>query len=171
MNAKRFWAMSALPLALAACGGGDDAKTDAAADSTVAAAPAAPAPAAPAAPANTGPKISMDAIGGKGMPGEMQLMAHGASETMITVSLMDMGTGASGGHVHEGTCAEPGKVVAPLQDVAPVANGQGSATSTVPVALSTLGDGKHIVVYHERTGTDHGNPVSCGAIPAGGGAA
>lgn len=164
MNAKRFWALSALPLALAACGGGDDAQTEAAADSTVAA--AAPAPAAPAAPANTGPKLPMDAIGGKGVPGEMQLMAHGGSETMITVSLMDVGPGAHSGHVHEGTCGEPGKVVAPLQDVTRAENGQGSSTSTVPMALSALGDGKHIVMYHERTGADPGNPVVCGTIPS-----
>ncbi|HEX8394077.1 MAG TPA: hypothetical protein VF665_17170 [Longimicrobium sp.] len=174
----RFCIATALPLALVACGGGDSAEGGAGADSTaVSAAPspgmevtttpmdsntaAAPAPAAAPA-AGT---IAMAAVGGSGVTGQMQAMAHGGNETMISVTLMAPGTTTHSGHIHEGTCDAPGKVVAPLQDVT-LANGQGMSSSTVQIPVATVMNGQHIVAYHEKSGAEPGKPVVCGAIPA-----
>ena len=59
----------------------------------------------------------------------------------------------------------PGKVVVPLQDVT-LANGSGMSSTTIPVPVATVMNGKHIVAYHEKSGSEPGGPVVCGAIPA-----
>lgn len=167
----RFWIASALPLAFAACGGGDAAEGGAA-DTTavVSEAPAemtpmpAPATDSMATPAAAG-TVAMNAVGGSGVTGQVQVMEHGAGESMISVTLNAPGTTTHSGHIHEGTCDAPGKVVVPLQDVT-LANGSGMSSTTIPVPVATVMNGKHIVAFHEKSGTEPGNPVVCGAIPA-----
>ncbi|MBB4634296.1 hypothetical protein [Longimicrobium terrae] len=171
MNA-RFWMVSALPLAFAACGGGDAAEGGAAdSTATVSAAPApemnpAPAPAMDSgAAAPAAGMVAMNAVGASGVTGQVQVMDHGANESMVAVTLTAPGTTTHSGHIHEGTCDAPGKVVVPLQDVT-LANGTGTSSTTIPVPLATVMNGKHIVAYHEKSGTEPGSPVVCGAIPA-----
>jgi hypothetical protein len=167
----RFWIVSALPLAFAACGGGDAAEGGAAdSTSTVSAAPTpemnpAPAPAADSGAAPAAGMVAMNAVGASGVTGQVQVMDHGANESMIAVTLNAPGTTTHSGHIHEGTCDAPGKVVVPLQDVT-LANGTGTSSTTIPVPLATVMNGKHIVAYHEKSGSEPGGPVVCGAIPA-----
>lgn len=168
----RFWIAAALPLGLVACGGGEPAD-GALADSTatVSAAPAPPmdATTAPmdsgAAAAPAAGMVAMNAAGGSGVTGQMQAMAHGGNETMVSVTLMAPGTTTHSGHIHEGTCDAPGKVVVPLQDVT-LANGQGMSSTTLQIPVATVMNGQHIVAYHEKSGAEPGKPVVCGAIPA-----
>ncbi len=61
-------------------------------------------------------------------------------------------------HVHTGTCAAPGPVVHPLEDVR--GNGQASE-SEVPMGVAALQDGNHIIEAHEDNGT---RPIACAEI-------
>jgi hypothetical protein len=172
MRSTQFWALAALPFALAACGGGDDEAAEGTAETTTVAvdsgAMAAPAPMS----ADTGMggaqamggAVMMNAVGGSGVTGQAQFTSQGA-QTMVMVNLTAQGNTTHSGHIHTGTCDAPGPVVVPLQDVT-LSNGAGSSSSTIDVPLATVMNGQHIVAYHAGSGADAGAPVVCGAIPA-----
>lgn len=169
MKTTRFWVLAALPLALAACGGGDDA-AEGAADSTAAAMDTGMTAPVPMDTTMTGATamaaaVTMNAVGNSGVTGQAQFMAHGTNQTMVTITLAGQGSGTHAGHIHQGTCDAPGSVVVPLQDVT-LANGTGTSTSTVDVPLGTVMNGQHIVAYHQSSGESAGPPVVCGQIPA-----
>lgn len=170
MNATRLWVLATLPLALAACGG--DADDENAVDDGVVvtgdtALVTEPAP-MPGADAGTTPTtVPMNPVGGSSVSGQMEVMAHGEGQTMVSVTLNGPAGASSthSGHIHEGTCDSLGSVVVPLQDVT-LQNGTGMAASTVDVPASTVMNGQHIVAYHEGSGESPGAGVVCGAIPA-----
>ena len=112
-----------------------------------------------------GSAVTMNAVGTSGVTGQAQIMEHGQGQTMVTVNLTAQGNSTHSGHIHTGTCDAPGAVVVPLQDVT-LANGTGSASSTIDVPLATVMNGQHIVAYHQGQGAEAGAPVVCGAIPA-----
>ncbi len=171
MRSTRFWALAALPFALAACGGGDDevaegtAGTTAAVDSGMAAPAPMSADTGMSGAQAMGGAVTMNAVGGSGVTGQAQFMAQGQAQTMVTINLTGQGSTTHSGHIHTGTCDAPGAVVVPLQDVT-LANGAGSSSTTIQVPLATVMNGQHIVAYHAGSGADAGAPVVCGAIPA-----
>jgi hypothetical protein len=149
---------------LVACGTDDPEFTD---DPPAATTPA-PAPDAPAAPGEPAPGEAVTAeitpLADSGISGSVSLQpANGGAE--VEVMLHGASTGVHQGHIHTGTCAQPGGVVAPLEPVTLGADGHGVATARVDVPLATLRDGQHIVVYHEADASP-GAPVACAAIPA-----
>lgn len=174
MNATRLFALTALPFALAACGGGDDEAAEGGmADTTSATMGATDTTTAMSTmPADTGMggaqamggAVTMNAVGGSGVTGQAQFTGQGA-QTMVMVTLNAQGSTTHSGHIHTGTCEAPGDVVVPLQDVT-LANGTGSSSSTIDVPLATVMNGQHIVAYHQGQGENAGGPVVCGAIPA-----
>lgn len=173
MKATRLWVLTALPFALAACGGGDEV-AEGGTDTTTAM-PSADSGTTMAAPmpgdtmmtgaTAMGGAVTMNAVGNSGVTGQAQIMEHGTGQTMVTVNLTAQGNSTHSGHIHTGTCDAPGAVVVPLQDVT-LANGTGSSSSTLEVPLATVMNGQHIVAYHESSGDNPGAPVVCGAIPA-----
>jgi hypothetical protein len=176
MKTTRLWVLTALPVAMAACGGGDDEAVEAGADTTAAAGTMADTTMATSTtpmPGDTGmagaqamgSAVTMNAVGTSGVTGQAQFMEHGAGQTMVTVNLTAQGNTTHSGHIHTGTCDAPGAVVVPLQDVT-LANGTGSSSSTIEVPLATVMNGQHIVAYHQGQGESAGAPVVCGAIPA-----
>lgn len=174
MNARGLLVLSAV--ALAACGGTDEAAVEGAETTTAdAGATVAPAPAADttmAMPGATTPAtggtqtVPMTAVGASGVTGQVQVMAHGAAQTMVMVTLNAQGNSTHPGHIHQGTCDAPGTVVVPLQDVT-LANGTGNSSTTLDIPTSTVANGQHIVQYHASSGDNPGAPVVCAAIPAG----
>lgn len=174
MNANQLWVLAALPLALAACGGGDDeaaegTMTDTTTAVTMDTAMTTTAPMATdtgmTGAQTMGSAVTMNAVGSSGVTGQAQFMDHGSGQTMVTVNLTAQGTSTHSGHIHQGTCDSPGQVVVPLQDVT-LANGTGSSSSTINVPLATVMNGQHIVAYHASSGDNPGAPVVCGQIPA-----
>lgn len=178
MRAARYWmTMALLPMA-AACGGeaGEDAGLAEDGAVVVATEPAATTTTPPATDGTLVPsgaehmalggnKISLQQVGGSGVTGEATLSAQGDG-TMVMVTLMNAPQGPHVGHIHQGTCQNPGQPVAPLQDVAvPQANGTGSSHSTVSVPISQLMNGQHLVQYHQQAGDNPGTPIVCGSIP------
>jgi hypothetical protein len=172
MRSTPFWALAALPFALAACGGGDDEVAEGTAEgTTVVADSGTMAPTQPMT-ADTGMSgaqamggaVAMNAVGSSGVTGQAQFMSQGEG-TMVTVNLTAQGNTTHSGHIHQGTCDAPGEVVVPLQDVT-LSNGAGSSSSTIQVPLATVMNGQHIVAYHAGSGADTGAPVVCGQIPA-----
>jgi hypothetical protein len=176
MKVTRLWVLTALPFALAACGGGDEEAAEGGADTTAVGA----VTDTTTAPMNTGTMpadtgmsgaqamgsaVTMNAAGGSGVTGQAQFMDHGSGSTMVTVNLTAQGNSTHSGHIHTGTCDAPGEVVVPLQDIT-LANGTGSSSSTIQVPLATVMNGQHIVAYHASSGDSPGAPVVCGQIPA-----
>ena len=171
MRSTRLWVLAALPLALAACGGGDDAAegttddaavitTDSAATTTV----PMPGDTATSGSHSMGSAVTMNAVGASGVTGEAQFMDQ-APQTMVTVNLTAQGSSTHSGHIHSGTCASPGPVVVPLTDIT-LANGSGTSSTSIPVPMATVMNGQHIVAFHASSGADPGAPVVCGTIPA-----
>jgi hypothetical protein len=176
MKANRLWALTALPFALAACGGGDEAAEGGAADTTAAAGMGAtdtttaatttmPADTGMAGATGMGGAVTMNAVGTSGVTGQAQIMEHGTGQTMVTVNLTAQGSSTHSGHIHTGTCEALGDVVVPLQDVT-LANGTGSSSSTIQVPMATVMNGQHVVSYHQGQGASAGPSVVCGSIPA-----
>lgn len=181
MKANRLFALTALPFALAACGGGDEEVAEGGTTDTTTAvmvtgddATGTTTPmagdTAMAGAQGMGGAVTMNAAGGSGVTGQAQFMDHGSGSTMVTVNLTAQGNSTHSGHIHTGTCDAPGDVVVPLQDVT-LANGTGSSSSTLQVPLATVMNGQHIVAYHASSGDNPGAPVVCGTIPAMGAAA
>ena len=172
MNATRLFALTALPFALAACGGGDEEVAEGTATDTTTA-PMATGDTAMAPMAgdtgmaghSMGGAVTMNAVGTSGVTGQAQFMDQGGTATMVMVNLTAQGNSTHSGHIHTGTCDAPGDVVVPLQDVT-LANGTGSASSTIQVPMATVMNGQHIVAYHQGQGESAGAPVVCGTIPA-----
>ncbi|CAN5640065.1 hypothetical protein BH23GEM6_BH23GEM6_14640 [soil metagenome] len=109
--------------------------------------------------------VAMRAVGGSGLSGEATLTEAG-QQAQVMVRLMGSRAGATHqGHIHQGTCDNLGSVVAPLQPVTVDAQGTGTSTSTVDVAIHAAADGQHLIAYHVAGG-DPGAPVVCGEIPA-----
>ncbi|HEU0301154.1 MAG TPA: hypothetical protein VFR37_16940 [Longimicrobium sp.] len=172
MKRFRMCALAVLPLALAACGGGDQAEGGS--DTTSVMTPAdsgttatAPPPGDSTMPGATGvaAAVTMNAVGNSGVTGQAQFMEHGPGQTMVTVTLNGQGDGARSGHIHQGTCDNPGQVVAPLQDVT-LASGTGTSITTVSLAYGDVVNGQHVVAYHTGAGENPGAPAVCGQIPA-----
>lgn len=171
MKSTRLWVLAVLPLALAACGG-DDAAEDAADDAaavttdTVATTTGAPMPGdtGMSGAHAMGGAVTMNAVGTSGVTGEAQFMDQNP-QTMVTVNLTAQGSSTHSGHIHTGTCASPGAVVAPLKDIT-LANGSGTSSTSIPVPMATVMNGQHIVAYHAGSGDNPGAPVVCGEIPA-----
>lgn len=172
MKATRLWVLTAVPFALAACGGGDEA-AEGSADTGAVITDTTTATTTTPMPADTGMSgaqamggaVTMNAVGSSGVTGQAQFMEHGQGQTMVTVNLTAQGNSTHSGHIHTGTCDAPGSVVVPLQDVT-LANGTGSSSSTIQVPLATVMNGQHIVAYHASAGENPGAPVVCGQIPA-----
>lgn len=165
MNRSKLVALGCLPLVLAACGGGDDVAVEdtgpvvETVDTTGMAAAPAPMDTGMAAGMNT---VQMNPVGNSGVSGEAALSdANGQTQVAVTLT-GTTGTGTHQGHIHQGTCDSPGQVVAPLQPI--TAGASASSTSTASLPMSTVMDGRHIVVYHEAGGSP-GSPIVCGAIP------
>jgi hypothetical protein len=173
MKATRLWALTALPFALTACGGGDEETAEGTAIDTTTATMSMDSAATTPMATDTGMggaqamggAVTMNAVGSSGVTGQAQFMDHGGGQTMVTVNLTAQGNTTHSGHIHKGTCDSPGEVVAPLQDIT-LANGAGSSSSTVPAPLATVMNGEHIVAYHQGQGANAGAPVVCGQIPA-----
>jgi hypothetical protein len=157
--------------ALLAAGCSKDAKPDGSAPAQDAA-PAASAPAAPAAPAAPSPAppaanqgtqavVELASVGGSGMTGELTAVSGGATST-LTLKVAGAPASASvEAHVHYGRCAQPGNVTAPLTPIDTRADGTGSSTTEVNIAMSTLMDGGHFVQAHKPDGT----PAACADLP------
>lgn len=130
-------------------------------------APAYKASASDSTTAAGGHTVQLQSENNSGLTGSA-VLAPAGSGTRVTLTLVPpAGSSASGqshvAHIHAGTCASPGAVVAPLGTV--TASGQVFAplTTTVNVAPATLMDGQHIVAAHATE--DASTPtIACAAI-------
>jgi hypothetical protein len=144
-----------------ACGG-DDAADDGFIDTPPATAPATPADTPPASMAAMSADFAP--VDNSGASGTIRVSESG-SGTQIVAMLNGAGEGVHQGHIHAGTCAQPGSPVTPLEPVTTDATGSGQATSTVDIPASTVMNGQHIVMYHAAGGSP-GAAIACAAIPA-----
>jgi hypothetical protein len=112
-----------------------------------------------------GSTIALQAVGGSGITGEATLTESG-QQTQVMVRLMGSQPNATHqGHIHEGTCANVGSVVVPLDPINVDAQNMGTSTTTVDVPIHTVANGQHLIAYHVAGGSP-GAPAACGEIPA-----
>jgi hypothetical protein len=160
---QTFVVLGSFGLFAAACAPDDTQPADAVPElTTPATTPETPGVAA--APADQAVTANITPLAGSGITGEV-LIEPAADATHVSVTLHGAEAGQHQGHIHTGTCAQPGGVVAPLEPVTLSDAGHGTAMATVDVPAATLRDGRHIVVYHEAGGSP-GAPVACAEIPA-----
>jgi hypothetical protein len=130
--------------------------------------PAADMPAVPATEqqpaAVTDFTAEMIALDGSATRGSIYIDTRGDSP-VISVALRGADEGVHQGHIHTGTCAQPGGAVVPLEPVETNAAGNGESISEVGIPADSLLNGQHIIVFHEAGGTP-GAAVVCGEIPA-----
>lgn len=181
MNKSALWIALGFPLALAACGGGDEgaggetAATDTAGMQTTVAAPTTtPATDTAMAGMNHGATttgaagghstLTLNALDNSGITGDAMLMAQGAN-TEVTLTIRGAPDGSKlAAHIHQGRCASGGPVVAPLDPVTTGQDKTGSSTTVVSVPAATVMNGQHYVQAHEPNGSP-GKPVTCADIP------
>ncbi|HEX8693778.1 MAG TPA: hypothetical protein VF746_15255 [Longimicrobium sp.] len=175
MRALRLWSLAMLPLALAACGGGDADERGGEGDTTAAVAPmptdtgamVAPAPmgadtGAAAAGQNT-IVVTLRPVNNSGISGEAVITAQESQAQVVLTLRGAQGAGTHQAHVHSGTCDSPGAPVAPLEPVTTDASGTGSSTTTIQPGMNALMGGGHIVSAHQAGGSP-GPMVTCGLI-------
>lgn len=180
MRVRGSWGWIAV-LAIAGCGGGNDQlESQSGEEATIlsdrdnlggenqAAPNAGPSTANTPLPANTdtasgaAKQVQLQGVGGASASGSVTLMPMGA-ETQLALLVRGAPAGSSlPTHIHRGTCATGGPVLAPLQNVSIAGDGTGTANSTVTIAPQTLLNGSHYVQAHDAAG----KPLVCGDIPA-----
>ncbi|MEJ2217022.1 MAG: hypothetical protein P8099_10445 [Gemmatimonadota bacterium] len=151
-----------LAFGLVACKGGNQAAMqNSNAATQPAAQPSAPSQAASDS-ASMGTQVQMTPLNNSGVNGTLTLTPKGDSLVVaVNVNGLPDGAGAYPSHMHQGTCAAPGAVAQPLNDVQADSAGVGQATTTV--AMSVLQQGQqHLVMVHRKDGT----MASCAEIPA-----
>ncbi len=93
-------------------------------------------------------------VNGSGYNGSVALTDVGGGKTRVAFTLTAPDSVANkevdhDSHIHTGTCAAPGPVVNPLEDV----RGNGTPSeSEVNASLSSLVDGNHVVAAHADNG-------------------
>lgn len=159
MKSNRGWLLLALPLSLAACGGGEDDSAAEAVDTATVAPMASDTAAHDMGAMPT--TLALQAVGSSGAMGQATITPNGA-QTQVQVQLSGLTPGAHPGHIHEGNCPTPGAVVHPLPEITAGADGSGSAETTLTADATTFLDGKHLISYHGEGGA----PVACGDLMA-----
>ena len=93
-------------------------------------------------------------VNGSGYNGSVVLTDVGGGKTKVSFTLTAPDSVSNkevdhDSHIHTGTCAAPGPVVQPLEDV----RGNGTPSeSEVPIAMSALQDGNHLAAAHADEG-------------------
>lgn len=115
-------------------------------------------------------EIQFQAVNNSGVGGEVYLTPTGERTTVVVTLQPPAGADPSGhthmAHIHTGTCANIGTVVASLDTIVNDTSRGPTSTTVVDISLAALTDGNHLVAAHEAGGTP-GSPVVCAEIPAG----
>lgn len=157
MTQRRLWGLALAPLAvLMACNGRERA------DQT----PPAGAEMAPAAETSVPQtrKIDLQAENGSDAGGQLSLTPLDQRTTIVITLQAKAGNHAA--NIHEGTCANPGKVVKPLQDL--IGSDQSlNSTTIVDMPIDSIMDGNHVVAVHDLASSPKkpGAIIACAPIP------
>jgi hypothetical protein len=166
MKTLRIGGVATLAVLLTACPG-DDRRVD---DPAVMDTPGVMQPDTPGVARDAGmaqAHVNLSSVGDATATGQAHLRQVGPNETEVHVTLSNVReTGQHHGHIHAGTCDQPGAVVAPLESITTAAQGTGQSTSRVELPLSVVQDGNHLIGYHRAGGTaDSPGPIIvCGEI-------
>ena len=163
------WTLLALPLVLAACGGGEEEEANMELADTLGVADtgagmATDTGAMAGGSAGMAVTVTLNPVGGSQANGQAT-MTPGTSDTQVQITLNGLEpNSAHAGHIHQGTCASLGSVVVPLPEITADANGTGTATGSATVQTSTLHSGQHVISYHQSGSANPGAPIACGEI-------
>lgn len=109
--------------------------------------------------------FQLQSANNSGVTGSVMLHPNGAKTSVMLSLVPPAGTPASGSHaahIHTGTCAAPGPIVAPLGTITTDDKGYVASTRDVDIAAATLLDGQHIIAAHA---SDESTPtIACAAL-------
>jgi hypothetical protein len=111
--------------------------------------------------------VQLQSENNSGITGTAVLTPSG-TDTKVMLTLTPPAGGSASGqahvaHIHTGTCASPGPIVAPLGTVAATGQTFAPLTKTVSIPAATLMDGQHIVAAH-ATEDESSATIACAAI-------
>lgn len=111
--------------------------------------------------------VQLQSVNNSGITGTAVLHPDG-NKTSVMLMLVPAAGGTTAGqehaaHVHTGTCAEPGPIVAPLGTVKGDDKGYNSTTADVDIPIATLTDGQHVVAAH-ATASDSSATIACAGL-------
>lgn len=111
-------------------------------------------------------ELDFQPVNNSGASGKVNITpAEGRTTVILTIEASDTAEGQRhAAHIHSGTCANIGPVVAPLEAVTTV-SGEGTSTTLLGQDLDTFADGNHVVAAHEAGG-EPGATIACAPIPA-----
>lgn len=118
-----------------------------------------PAAAAQASASGTTQMFTLEQVNGSNFTGQVTLTDLGMGKSRVAVTLNAPANADKDAdhkqHIHSGTCAAPGPVVHPLDDI----EGNGKPTEDeIPMGLADVTAGNHIVNVHEAGGD---RPIAC----------
>ncbi len=107
--------------------------------------------------------VALASARGSGVTGTAAVQDNGGSTSTVRVELVGMAANSShAGHVHLGSCAQQGAILAGLQTVTAGVDGRGTATTAgVPDNLLTS---EYYIQYHVSVNPP-GDPIACGDLP------
>ncbi len=117
-------------------------------------------PAVEAAPTQS-VSVEWTALNDSGVTGDAEFTLEDGTLEVAVLAYNMGGPGDYGSHIHEGTCAEIGSVVVPLNAAVAHEPGTGEAETTVDRSQLTS-DGSYVVLVHTLTG----EPAACAPVPA-----
>ena len=111
--------------------------------------------------------VQLQSENNSGITGSAVLTPSG-TDTKVMLTLVPPAGGSASGqahvaHIHTGTCASPGPVVAPLGTVAATGQTFAPLSKTVNIPAATLMDGQHIVAAHATEDASSAT-IACAAI-------
>lgn len=111
--------------------------------------------------------IQLESAHNSGMTGTAVLRPMGSRTSVMLMLVPPAGMDAAAGqqyaaHIHTGTCAAPGAIVAPLT-TATFQNGHLMSMTVVNIPAATLMDGQHVIAAH-ATGSESSQSVACASL-------
>lgn len=108
-------------------------------------------------------KVNLAPANGTAAQGTATITNNGNGTITIAVSMIGLGEGQHGFHIHQGSCAAQGTLVYDLQGLNADADGTASSTSTITADFASITSGKYYLDVPNYT-TDSAYTASCGDI-------
>lgn len=108
-------------------------------------------------------KVNLAPANGTAAQGTATITANGNGTVTILVSMIGLGAGQHGFHIHQGSCEAQGPLIYDLQGLNAGADGTATSTSTIKADFATITSGKYYFDIPNYI-TDSAYVASCGNI-------
>lgn len=109
-------------------------------------------------------KVTLNAANGTGASGTGQITDNGDGTITVVVTMVGLGAGQHGVHIHTGTCATPGALKYDLNGIQAGPDGTGTSTTTIKADFATISGGNYYLDLPNYTSGGGAYTASCGDI-------